>query len=764
MGLWRLIIFIVLFLLFVPNKSFAACSSVPFDCNSGSVSCVGGTCNAIACLDTGTGGSTGVTCTTATTGYVWQCTTPCTTGGGECPSECKRGPTCGSGFSSANDCGNCGLDQFGDPKICCRPQTCNNDPPPVNGVCASTHYNCSVGIPYGQGESVTQYYWSCSGSNGGSNASCTESKPPVCSGAVPQSLVTSATSGTFYVYANGVVNATSVFFPTWSAVDGQDDIIWYPGTDMGGGVWRAAINLASHPGLGTIYVHVYMNNSVASNVFCSSADFRRNAIPVFSSLVVRNNSGTTVGWDSGNRNHICKTAFKSDPSPRTAVFVASLSDADGGADIVAANLRRNGVVYPMTLSNVTGNNVTATATGNFTVNNVNALPLEIEILDTATTVPYTNTGYSWKVWNCNVPVEGSVYDSSAEAFGAVCSTGDGFTTLASAAINFRWVSVGSTIVNAATINSYSGMNLSWGENYALIPNSDLLVSGLVTRWTDMGTGTVNCGAAQNLNETTIDPYGVMPQLQVDFSGVRDQEPWFQASGGGIQATGRIENMVPVTCANDTGSCVAGMSIEALVGASNNGLVSGSALTNNSGCSVTGTDPACSFGYPNNWRIANSTLSSSDRYGYRFFYERYYSQLGLGVTLGQAATMSDVLGRGGTGVFLVNGDFNVDVDNLLTGNRFLMVVASGTITFTSSVNNSAGMFVADSGIITSPGVDTQLVVDGILYSPFGNIRLNRGFADKVDNNVYPAVLVRYSPKLVFNMPGSMFRLLSNWRQF
>lgn len=699
---------------------------------------------------------------------VLQCGSVVPTSGGNCPPECKRGPSCGSGFSAATGCGNCGLDQFGDPKICCRPQSCGGEPdPPVNGVCASTHYNCSVGGAFGQGESTSQYYWSCSGANGGTAASCVEYKPPVCTGAVPQSLVTSATSGTFYVYANGVVNATSVFFPTWSAVGGQDDIVWYPGANMGGGNWRAAINLASHPGLGTIYVHVYMNNVAASNVWCSSADFRRNAVPVFSGLTMRNSSGTSVGWDSGNRNQICKTAFKNDPLPRTAVLVASLSDADGGADIVSANLRWNGTVYPTTLSNVSGNNVTATATVNFAANYPSALPLALEISDTAMTVPYADTGFLWKVWNCNVPVVGSVYDSSTEAFGAVCSTGSGFNTLASAAVNFRWVSVGSTIVNAATVNTYSGMNLSWGGNYALVPNSDLLVSGLVTRWIDMGmvgVGVTSCGTAQSLNNTTVDPYNVNPRLQVDFSGVTNQEPWFQTSGGGIQAAGSVENMVPITCANEPSLCTASMSVESAAGAADNGLVSGSALTNNSGCSITGSGAMCDFGAPNNWYRNGSSLSSADRYNYRFFYDRYYSALGLGITLGPSATMSDVIGRGGTGVFLVNGDFNVDVDNVVPANRFLMIVSRGTITFLNTVNNSAGMFVADSGIGTSPGVNTGLVIDGLLYSSGGNVRLNRGFADKIDNNTNPAVLVRYRPDLLFSMPGNLFRLLSNWRQF
>ena len=103
---------------------------------------------------------------------------------------------------------------------------------------------------------------------------------PSCSSATPDGDTTSATTGTRRAFANGVsADTTSVTFPTWSDVGGQDDIIWYAGINDGGGTWHADANLASHPGLGLIAVHVYLNSPGYSNVFCDAANFSRIAAP-----------------------------------------------------------------------------------------------------------------------------------------------------------------------------------------------------------------------------------------------------------------------------------------------------------------------------------------------------------------------------------------------------------------------------------------------------------------------------------------------------
>ncbi len=100
---------------------------------------------------------------------------------------------------------------------------------------------------------------------------------PTCNagGANPVGDWTIATSGTRSAFAASVANATAVSFGAWSDVGGTDDAVWYTGTNQGGGVWKADINLASHPGLGTINTVIYAVKSGFADVYCGNAYFTR---------------------------------------------------------------------------------------------------------------------------------------------------------------------------------------------------------------------------------------------------------------------------------------------------------------------------------------------------------------------------------------------------------------------------------------------------------------------------------------------------------
>lgn len=51
--------------------------------------------------------------------------------------------------------------------------------------------------------------------------------------------------------------ASRVQFPTWSNDSGQDDVIWYNGTNHGNGTWSAVVNSISHKHAGNYTTHVY---------------------------------------------------------------------------------------------------------------------------------------------------------------------------------------------------------------------------------------------------------------------------------------------------------------------------------------------------------------------------------------------------------------------------------------------------------------------------------------------------------------------------
>ena len=51
----------------------------------------------------------------------------------------------------------------------------------------------------------------------------------------------------------------TIFLPTWSEVNGQDDIKWYTANKVGNGLYKFTINIQQHAGNGLFHTHVYRN-------------------------------------------------------------------------------------------------------------------------------------------------------------------------------------------------------------------------------------------------------------------------------------------------------------------------------------------------------------------------------------------------------------------------------------------------------------------------------------------------------------------------
>lgn len=157
-------------------------------------------------------------------------------------------------------------------------------------------------------------------------------------GAGPDGLVIYENGGTHEVFAYGVQNAAVVKFPTWSAAtdvngNNQDDIVWYQGTNLGGGTWRAIINHANHPGIGQIFTDAWMWPSSGSSggVFCDGAHFSRaNAIGDIEIKRV----DQTLNFMPGTQAWVDARPAKSENS---AFFLNFLADATYSAK--ATNLR-----------------------------------------------------------------------------------------------------------------------------------------------------------------------------------------------------------------------------------------------------------------------------------------------------------------------------------------------------------------------------------------------------------------------------------------
>ena len=67
----------------------------------------------------------------------------------------------------------------------------------------------------------------------------------------------SANCQTMQIVARNIEGYDKVYFPVWSAVNGQDDIVWYPAVKQADGTWAYTVNLANHNSTGNYLIHVY---------------------------------------------------------------------------------------------------------------------------------------------------------------------------------------------------------------------------------------------------------------------------------------------------------------------------------------------------------------------------------------------------------------------------------------------------------------------------------------------------------------------------
>ena len=67
----------------------------------------------------------------------------------------------------------------------------------------------------------------------------------------------SANCQTMQIVAGNIEGYDKVYFPVWSAVNGQDDIVWYPAVKQADGTWTYTVNLANHNSTGNYLIHVY---------------------------------------------------------------------------------------------------------------------------------------------------------------------------------------------------------------------------------------------------------------------------------------------------------------------------------------------------------------------------------------------------------------------------------------------------------------------------------------------------------------------------
>ncbi len=137
---------------------------------------------------------------------------------------------------------------------------------------------------------------------------------PTCSNVTPDGAIISTSDTYEEIYVLGVAYATQVQVPVWSLYNGQDDIVWYPATDLGGGTWRVQINPQNHSGTGWIAAFAYMWGTNGSTYIpCDHNNYTifKSAPPTGSFDSVNNTACTVTGWaydsdapDTGISTHV----------------------------------------------------------------------------------------------------------------------------------------------------------------------------------------------------------------------------------------------------------------------------------------------------------------------------------------------------------------------------------------------------------------------------------------------------------------------------
>lgn len=472
-----------------------------------------------------------------------------------------------------------------------------------------------------------------------------------------------------------------------------------------------------------------------------------NSPPTFQGLVLKNNTSQIVPAQieigvGTSRNHICQTDFN---GSLTINVTVSATDPDGLSDINDIQLKWNNITF--TRNSLTNGVANFSYTFNSGQYDNGTYPFLVNIIDKANNSTGWLGSYRYfKFWDCKVPISGTIYDGTS---GSNCGTGEGFSTSADPAVlNFSSLvfTGGGVGVNMTTINSpnYASTNyLTWGVN-TYIPgfNTDISLTNPKLRFKTSPTGSWNCPTNPNVDTTGVDPYSTdAMMITADFSGILIQDPWWQADGGGVISNTSVKGRVPATC-TETNNCVSQISIGGLVAA------------------LTVENKGKSLNSAQDWYYSNTNAKLADyNTNYDYFYSQYFVKKAVGITFStDDKNISDI---GTTGIYFIKGNLTIDTDKTLTNpGDFLMIIVKGNITVDQTVNTVDGILIAND-INASGSSLTPLTFNGSLYAS-NNVNFSRDFDTRLDNNTKPAIVVNYDPELIFNMPGDIAKVLTNWQ--
>ena len=140
-----------------------------------------------------------------------------------------------------------------------------------------------------------------------------------------------STTGTFDAVIRDIVSPNGlkeVLVPTWSEVNGQDDLVWHKAVKQADGSYRATITARDHKNSqGKYLVHVYYVTARGTREFvtgtATTVHHKRSA----GTLTIENNNSTTGTFDAVIRDIVS-------PNGPKEVLLPIWSDAEGQDDII----------------------------------------------------------------------------------------------------------------------------------------------------------------------------------------------------------------------------------------------------------------------------------------------------------------------------------------------------------------------------------------------------------------------------------------------
>lgn len=472
-----------------------------------------------------------------------------------------------------------------------------------------------------------------------------------------------------------------------------------------------------------------------------------NNPPVFGGLVVKNNENTVVNVeDASNRNQICNVSDFN--KSRLVTFEVIASDADGINNISSITLTWNGMNIPR-LSNIGSVTVFGWNSSEIpsSFNSSSTYPLVVTITDNYGAVANTS-GFSrsFKIWDCKIPISGMIYDAIGASL-PLCPT-NGFNNLSDRTI-LNFTSLGfygdddvEMTVNADGVSYTSGSNaLTWGVNsYIPVFNDSISLSSKTIRVKRSSDSNWSC-PSWYVDTTIIDPYSNSVSINADFSGILNQDPWWQTNDGGVISNNRISGRVPITC---NVNCEIGV----------NSLVVAPEVENET---IRSLENSQNWAYHNDTSIRLVNVNTN----YNYFYNQFFVRKGMGTIFSGDKTINNIseLGSDANFIYFINGDLTITGD-IKNTNNFLMIIVNGDITVSQDVRQVDGILVANN-IFAGGANDYQLVFNGSLFA-LNDIIFSRDHVNRAFNNSEAAVVVRYKPELIFNVPGEVTKVLTNWQ--